>query len=81
MYQSQNILTQDKTKGIVSTLKILAIAVNVTDNAILPLQTCVIRLLVGPPGHVVRIMSPTAIIGLKLNTIASENPIIGKKMS
>ena len=47
-------------------------AVNVTENAILPLQTCVIKLLVAPPGQVAKIINPTAIIGSKSNTIASK---------
>src|SRR5690554_719386 len=71
----------ERIKGMVKTHTILAIAVKVTDNAIFPLQTCVIKLLVGPPGQVARIINPTAIIGLRLKAMASEKPIIGKNIS
>ena len=37
--------------GIVKTVIRLARAVKVTERPIFPLATCVIRLLVGPPGH------------------------------
>jgi hypothetical protein len=65
----------------VKILIILARAVKVTDNAIFPLQTCVIKLLVGPPGQEAKIMTPTAIIGFRLKRIASENPIRGNNIS
>lgn len=71
----------DKINGIVRMLIILAIAVKVTDKAIFPLQICVIKLLVGPPGQVAKISNPTAIIGLKLKIMASVKPMIGKKRS
>ena len=40
----------DKMIGIVKTVIRLASAVKVTERPIFPLATCVIRLLVGPPG-------------------------------
>jgi hypothetical protein len=66
---------------MVNTLTILVIAVSVTDNAILPLQICVIKLLVGPPGQVAKIINLMAITGLKSKAIASKKPILGKKIS
>ena len=48
---------------------------------IFPLQTCVIKLLVGPPGQDAKIIKPTAIIGSKSNKIANEKPTIGNKIN
>jgi hypothetical protein len=62
-------------------LKTLAIAVNVTDKAIFPLHTWVIRLLTTPPGQDAKIINPTAVVGFKSKLIASEKPIMGNKIN
>ena len=46
---------------------------------IFPLQTCVIKLLVGPPGQDAKIIKPTAIIGSKSNKIANEKARLAAK--
>ena len=59
----------------------LAKAVKVTDKAMFPLQTCVIKLLVGPPGQEAKIIKPTAIVVSKLKIIANKKPTIGNRIS
>ena len=67
--------------GIVKTVIRLARAVKVTDRPIFPLATCVIRLLVGPPGHKESIIIPIAIDEFRSNKRIIKNPINGRKIS
>ena len=55
----------------------LAIAVRVTERAMLPLQVWVIKLLVGPPGETAKTIRPIAIIGSRLKIWVIKNAIIG----
>ena len=67
--------------GIVKTVIRLASAVKVTERPIFPLATCVIRLLVGPPGHKESIIIQIAIDESKSNKRIIKNPIKGRKTS
>ena len=67
--------------GIVKTVIRLAKAVKVTERPIFPLATCVIRLLVGPPGHKESIIIPIAIDEFRSNKRIIKKPINGRKIS
>ena len=66
---------------MVKTVIKLEIAVKDIESAMSPFETCVIKLLVGPPGHAAIIMRPTAITGDKLKTTANANPTRGNNIS
>ena len=68
----------DNRIGMVNTVMRLAIAVNVTESPIFPRETCVIKLLVGPPGHTEMIITPIAIEGLRSNSTTIANPMSGR---
>ena len=71
----------DNMIGIEKTVIKLASAVKVTERPIFPRATCVIRLLVGPPGHKDKIITPIAIDGFKSNRKIIKNPISGRNIS
>ena len=71
----------DNMIGIVKTVIRLARAVRVTERPISPRATCVIRLLVGPPGHRDSIIMPIAIEEFRSNKRIIENPIKGRNTS
>ena len=71
-------MAPDKIIGIVKTVIRLASAVRVTERPIFPRATCVIRLLVGPPGHTDSIIIPIAIEEFRLNKRIIKNPIKGR---
>ena len=71
----------DNMIGIVKTVIKLAMAVRVTERRIFPLATCVMRLLVGPPGQTDSIIIPIAIAEFKSNNRIIENPIKGRNIS
>jgi len=67
--------------GIVIILAKLAIAVKVTESAMFPLQSWVIKLLVGPPGQAAMMIKPSAMASLSPKRMAREKPIRGRKIS
>ena len=71
----------DKRIGMVNTVMRLAKAVSVTESPIFPRETCDIKLLVGPPGHKERIITPMAIVGLRSNNTIIANPMSGRNNS
>ena len=74
-------MAADKIIGIVKTVIRLARAVKVTERPIFPRATCVIRLLVGPPGHRESIIMPIAIDEFRSNKRIIKTPIKGRKIS
>ena len=74
-------IASDNIIGIVKTVIKLARAVKVTERPIFPLETCVIKLLVGPPGHKESIIIPIAIVESRSNKRIIKNPIKGRNTS
>jgi hypothetical protein len=71
----------DKRIGMVNTVIRLDRAVSVTESPIFPRETCVIKLLVGPPGHIEMIITPMAIEGFRPNSTTITNPMSGRNNS
>ena len=75
------VMNFDKIIGMVNTVIRLDRAVSVTESPIFPRETCVIKLLVGPPGHIEMIITPMAIEGFRPNSTTITNPMSGRNNS